>query len=511
MDICTFNNCAYVTKKWNHLVKNYIGFDMFIPEKLSIKYLSTLRVRWLWLSDCKYNTGNRDYPKPRYPEVTKFLRLFGTISLQNYNILVGDFANLRQLEIGWLNLRVIGNPLAWHHFPKLTSLKLCGPEPTMIDDGTYSYSIALGYFSGMIEGLRKMHFPKLKVFELESIYHDSRENIFLDTFINFLSRHQKTLRTLSLAFACNTYIDIKAHQSQDVFQDWITIPNFEDRLSKLTLNLKSLFVHFFPFRKAEKLFTIIDHINNTQTSIESSIVLCLRFPTFTSDLVEDNYRTLTAVSLSMWIFEEFDCQVLEKCTLLKKLLLSARPKKLEEFETENYRGIPAKSELVQIDCLPKSLEFIQIINFFIETKDVALFTTNFPRLHTLNLQGIGEKESLGFTLEMFCFLAHKRFKEVGIYRGFNKKLMMKSKESQEGAMVFMSIAILALEDIADEFNILSLGVKYYEEDEDHDEQHCFGACPRYILHNELSPDTRVMFRGPKERGNFYKVFESQVD
>jgi hypothetical protein len=52
--------------------------------------------------------------------------------------------------------------------------------------------------------------------------------------------------------------------------------------------------------------------------------------------------------------------------------------------TVAYDGTRAKSELLNIDFLPKSLTFLQVVNF-LETKDVPLFKKDtFPRLEALD-------------------------------------------------------------------------------------------------------------------------------
>jgi hypothetical protein len=114
-----------------------------------------------------------------------------------------------------------------------------------------------------------------------------------------------------------------------------------------------------------------------------SLVNLPYFKPFPIEFLENNCTTLTELNINtLQIVGGLDCKVFEGCINLRKLLLYAQPKSLEHFVTKEFQGVRAKSELSNIESLPKSLSFLLIVNFCIETKDTVLFTkASFPALN----------------------------------------------------------------------------------------------------------------------------------
>jgi hypothetical protein len=244
------------------------------------------------------------------------------------------------------------------------------------------------------------------------------------------------------------------------FWHWTSIPNVDSRLGALNLDLTCFEAEFCPYQHSENFLRIIDRVTSIQNSLSVSLVLLPRFTRFPSEFIQVNCGTLTELALNIRIVGKLDCKVFENCANLRKLILHAPPKILKHFETKNYNGIRAKSEIVHLDALPKTLSLLQVINFFLEAKDTLIFTKGtFPALESLSLLGIGEKDFLGMTLDNFLRLASEGI-EVGVYRGFNKNSVKSTLRSGNSDLTFLTLGLLYNESSPQPRNISSLA--YYK-------------------------------------------------
>ena len=66
---------------------------------------------------------------------------------------------------------------------------------------------------------------------------------------------------------------------------------------------------------------------------------------------------------------------------------------------------------------------------------------NFPALDLIFLLGIGEKENLGITMEMFASLLARKV-SIEIHRGFNQKSIQDAGKSPDGAVVYSTLTFL---------------------------------------------------------------------
>jgi hypothetical protein len=244
-------------------------------------------------------------------------------------------------------------------------------------------------------------------------------------------------------------------------KDWPDVPDFEERAAKVSeLKLDKLLIHFRPYHEFPQLASLIDKIKNTQTSIVDARDHRLNYSAFYPNFIHANFRTLTHLAFSLWIFDELDCTVFQQCTSLVCLDMRARPKTSERFETVNYRNSPAKSELKNIDKLPKSLTYILLHGFFLETADTAIFVSEFPVLGGLWLFDVGEKENLGMTLQTFSLLADRGVR-VGVQRGINMNSLQDALRSGDGALSFSILGLINGEE--DQTKIKYIGTSYNEE------------------------------------------------
>jgi hypothetical protein len=223
-------------------------------------------------------------------------------------------------------------------------------------------------------------------------------------------------------------------------------------------------VTLIPHRDFPKLTTLVEQIQTIQISVQTWINLRQNYGTFYPTLMEANFETLSCLVLNLGIYDEVDCSVFEKCKSLRLLGMHARPKSQTSFNTTNVRDFPAKSELINIGSLPKSLICLLINNFFLEGEDAEILTTAaFPNLKELYLLQIGEKADLGISLDLFSRLS-TTLTILHVQRGFNLKRLQEDLRSEDGARAFTSIAILNDQE-RDE-----LGIPYMKFDEEAEEQ-----------------------------------------
>jgi hypothetical protein len=97
---------------------------------------------------------------------------------------------------------------------------------------------------------------------------------------------------------------------------------------------------------------------------------------------------------------------------------------------------------------------------------------------------IREKEALGMTLDIFFRFVEDEF-GIGVYRGFNRKSVRKSRKSKDPTFAFSTLGLLSKEIGPNRDNISSLAcIKPYRTSHNQlqqGQQKVFSLCPRTFM------------------------------
>jgi len=299
---------------------------------------------------------------------------------------------------------------------------------------------ALGYMS-MWYGMSKIiqiflasSIPRLEKFKLcASTTYIRDVDLLTKHLLSFIVQHAQSLRDLKVSFRhVGEY-----HRLGRVVNEGRTAiqSEIEATLAQLEeLHLNTFTVILTPWEDMTEWARFIDtfeKVANKVTCLNRRFTL---YPfhqetSYYGHFIQNNQATLTHLVLTV---SHFNCGLLTQCVNLLSLVLVGNKKTLEEYETENYRGVPAQPDLDHVALLPNSLMCILIADLFVTSPEIATLNfDNFPKLTGLNLWRIGEKEDLGMTLKDFSTLMgtisgdKQKVFWLSVDRGINRRSVLK--------------------------------------------------------------------------------------
>jgi len=244
--------------------------------------------------------------------------------------------------------------------------------------------------------------PRLEKFKLcASTTYIRDVDVLTKHLLSFIEQQAQSLRDLKVSFLhVGEY-----HRLGRVVNEGRTViqSEIEEILSQLEpLHLNTFDVELSPLRESMQWARFIDtfeKVANQVTGLSARRMLYPFYPEspYYVQFIHNNQATLTQLFLTV---SDVNCALLTHCVNLVVLVLVGKFKTPEEYETENFRGVPAKPEVVQLALLPKTLEDIVIACLFVTSTEIGtLNCDNFPKLNRLKVFAIGEKEDLGMTLK----------------------------------------------------------------------------------------------------------------
>jgi len=408
-----------VSPKWCFLIENKIGISLVLGDNEENREVADIsRITEIGVAKCKIMST---YIRPQHLLIPQFKspNLLRTLKIYNGFLYQCEFQNLvagaRNLHTLTLSSRTYSNfynvsNLQTFELPNLRRLILGKrrEENSLTALGFDYPNICTGF--GLADILRIFavsSVPRLKELTLcASAIYIWDVALLTKQFLSFLMQQAQSIRDLDVSFL---HVDHRqplgrvGNEGRTVIEAEIevTLSHLEE------LHLNTFDLELSPNEEAINWTHFIETSEKVANKVKSLTRREMAYPSYRETLyftqfIQNNQATLTQLSLPV---SDFDCALLTQCVNLKALVLHGKRKTREGFETENFRGVPAKPEVNQLALLPKSLEQILISSLFVTSTEIATINfDNFPKLKRLFVFEIGEKEDLGLTLKDFSTL-----------------------------------------------------------------------------------------------------------
>jgi len=363
------------------------------------------------LSTC-VRPHNLPCPQFKYPILLRTLEVYnGFLDQREFQDLVAGARNLHTLTLSsktYPNFYDVSTAQPFQ-LPNLRRLTLGSQWE---EDSLPSLGVDDRYMTenGLSEILRifaASSVPRLEEFKLcaaANYIHDV--DLLTKHLVFFLAQCARSLRNLRISFPYfifgNPYPRLRrvSVEGRTVIQS--EIENFLSQLEALHLNTFDVKLCPLLETKWAQWARFIDTFEKVANQVTGLNRRCTFYPFYPetphyAHFIQNNQATLTYLVLKA---SHFNCGLLTECVHLREFMLYGKPKTREEYGTENFRGIPANPEVVQLAVLPKTLEHIVISRLFVTSTEIATINLdNFPKLKRLYVFEIGEKEDLGMTLK----------------------------------------------------------------------------------------------------------------
>jgi len=414
-----------VSPRWGSLIETNIGISLVFGNNgdhdENNEESNILLMTEIGVAKCKILPSFRKprslvvFPKFKYPNLLR------TLKINSHKLYQEDFENLltgvRNLNTLILSSRTYSNfhevsdmqPLDLPHLRRLTLGKY--RDETSLPHRWFNVTArkTLMRISGLAELLRLFaasSLPLLDHFHLcASAMYMHNEDLAMACLLNFLLQHEQSLRHLRISF---TDVDKYEHllgleEEERTNQTLIQPPSqeIEAIIAQMELHLTTFTIELFPCTETMKWAYFIGDCEKIADKLKGLTQRHTIYPYFTqtaayAQFIQNNQDTLTHLTLTV---SHINCGILTRCPSLLKLTLVGNTKMMEEYETENFRGVPGKSEVEQLELLPNSLERIMIEDLFISSTELATLNfSKFPKLRNLILYQTGDKEEFGMTL-----------------------------------------------------------------------------------------------------------------
>jgi len=354
-----------------------------------------------------------DFPEFEYPSLLRTLKIYnkrlyqkdfrslltGTRNLHNLTLSSRtyptflDFSNVQPLELPNLRRLTLGKFDEENYLADLWGQVLNIPRKA---------TKCMSGFGELLRIFALSSLPRLDKFKLCASALYMREiDLITNRLVHFLVQHAASLHNLQISF-----LDVDEYQHMArVDNERLTCVHAQTQklLSQLEqLQLGIYVVKLFSCEEPGKWSHFINTIEQVAEKVTSVNLRDTAYPFYPetpyyAHFIENSKETLTYLTLTV---SNLNCELLAQCTSLQELELFGSTKMAEAYETENYQGVPAASEVVHLALLPKSIEGVMIVDLFVTSTEIASISfANFPLLKKLKMIGVGEKEDLGMTLK----------------------------------------------------------------------------------------------------------------
>ncbi|ODN05453.1 hypothetical protein Ocin01_01214 [Orchesella cincta] len=285
----------------------------------------------------------------------------------------------------------------------------------------FSYKRA---FNSVFAFLDNNKFSSLNKFIFGLPYFESREGIVVQKLANFLSKHSETLKSFSLHQKYDVQSEKSDSGSEKGTVDKSNRPesgegdcrgeSISPSSSKCSnsdyLSLKYLAVNALELKKCslEEIHIVLLKTQESsplwknlllhQERMKRVIFAGDKMPCPVSS-IECNWATLVTLRLDLRDGVNLAC--FKKCIHLKNLTLGGRAEAYyeDEFDSdEEENQFDQTLQLRNVNCLPKSLESLEIMNLRTHQDDASIICMELPELRDLHLKNLGWEGNLGLRL-----------------------------------------------------------------------------------------------------------------
>jgi len=350
-------------------------------------------------------------PQFKYPNLLRTLKIYkGFLYQSDFRTLMAGVTNLEALTLSsrtYLNSFDVSHvqPLELPNLRRLTLGK--SRQENSVPLSAEYMSITGFCIAKIIQIFLASSIPRLEKFKLcASTAYIRDVDVLTKHLLSFIVQQAQSLRDLNVSFLhVGEY-----HRLGRVVNEGRTVIQSEieatlDQVEELHLN--TFTVDIIPWKVTTEWARFIDtfeKVANKVTCLNRRFTVYPFYPetSYYGDFIQNNQATLTTLVLTV---SHFNCALLTQCVNLLSLVLIGNKKTVEEYKTENFRGVPAKPGMDHLALLPNSLERILISYLFVTSTEIATINfENFPKLKCLFVFEIGEKEDFGMTLKDFSTL-----------------------------------------------------------------------------------------------------------